>query len=394
MAKQKQKGIRLNGNAWMVDVTVKGKRNTKSGFKSWDEAKAYYDQLFTAKKNGADVDAVTRSVAKGTKSLLDAFNKTSKLYWVGKDSEKTAIHNANCVLTFFGDNKKLSDVNTSDSLDDFKQHLTDVVKNAPATIDRKLASLSKMLQTSVDEGWLAQKVLFKNHFSNQSQEETTRNCFMTHDEEKEFLDRIAVHAYGQPNSKWALFGDFVPYLIDTGLRTYKEALILQNRMTNNASCIQWHNNTIFVPPVVSKTGKARAVPMTTRVKAILKKRCALIKGKPNQKVFSGLTKDGVRHYWDTIRAEMGWKDSKDHCPYICRHTTASRLVMQGASLPMVMKYMGHTQWSTTLGYAHLAPNALDPLAVLLDQSNTKLTVIDGEAETINDVTPNKVGVSK
>ena len=40
---------------------------------------------------------------------------------------------------------------------------------------------------------------------------------------------------------------------------------------------------------------------------------------------------------------------------------ASRLVMGGASLPMVMKWMGHSQWSTTLGYAHLAPNALTHL---------------------------------
>ena len=74
--------------------------------------------------------------------------------------------------------------------------------------------------------------------SKQSQEETTRNCFLTHDDEKIFLDRVAVHAYGQTNSKWELFGDFVQFLIDTGLRTFREALILQNRMTNSASCIQ------------------------------------------------------------------------------------------------------------------------------------------------------------
>ncbi len=393
MAKLK-KGIRQRGTTFMVDCTVDGVRNTKGGFRSFADAEAYHASLFNAKKNGADIDAVTRSVAKGTKTLKDAYNKTCELYWLGSDSEKTAIHNANDNLKFFGDNKKLSDID-SDSLTAYKKHLTNVVGNAPATCDRKLASLSKMLATAVEEGWLAKKLLFKHHQSKQSQEETTRNCFLTHDEEKEFLDRIAVKAHGQPNGKWALFADFVPYLIDTGLRTFKEGLILQNRMTNNASCIQWHNNTIFVPPVVSKTGKGRAVPMTARVKAILKKRCAMNKGKTNQKVFSGLTKDSVRHYWDTIRAEMGWKDSRDHCPYICRHTTASRLVMQGASLPMVMKYMGHTQWSTTLGYAHLAPNALDPLAVLLDQSNTQLTVIDGEtAETTEVISPKKLGGTK
>ena len=94
MAKQKQKGIRLNGNAWMVDVTVDGKRNTKSGFKSWDDAKVFYDQLFTAKKNGADVDAVERSVAKGTRTLKEAYEKTYELRWKETKGEKTAIINA------------------------------------------------------------------------------------------------------------------------------------------------------------------------------------------------------------------------------------------------------------------------------------------------------------
>lgn len=379
MANKKVKGIRARGNTFMVDVTVNGKRDTKGGFKSYDDALAYHNKLTNAKTNGSDLKIINRSDAQ-TKTLADAYKKTCELTWLGSDSEKTAIHNANDVLKFFGDNKKVKDIN-SDSLTAYKNHLLTVVGNAPATCDRKLAALSKMLQTSYEEGWLAKKILFKNHMSKQSQEETTRNCFLTHDDEKIFLDRVAVHAYGQTNSKWELFGDFVQFLIDTGLRTYKEALILQNRMTNNASCIQWHNNTIFVPPSVSKTGKARTVPMTTRVKAILKKRCALIKGKTNQKVFSGLTKDSVRHYWDVIRAEMGWSNDKNYCPYICRHTTASRLVMAGASLPMVMKFMGHSQWSTTLGYAHLAPNALDPLAALLDKSSDKV-LNNGESASI------------
>ena len=91
--------------------------------------------------------------------------------------------------------------------------------------------------------------------SKQSQEETTRNCYLTHDDEKIFLDRVAVHAYGQTNSKWELFGDFVQFLIDTGVAYIQGGINSANRMTNSASCIQWHNNTIFVPPSVSKTGK-------------------------------------------------------------------------------------------------------------------------------------------
>jgi integrase len=144
-------------------------------------------------------------------------------------------------------------------------------------------------------------------------------------------------------------------------------------------CIQWHNNTILVPAPKSKNGKARAVPMTQRVKKILEKWSAISGSKNKTKVFYGLSKDSVRHYWDTIRAEMGWQDDKNYCPYICRHTCASRLVMSGVGLPKVMAWMGHTRWETTMGYAHLAPSALNELASVLDNRSK---IIDAKPDTL------------
>ena len=109
--------------------------------------------------------------------------------------------------------------------------------------------------------------------------------------------------------------------------------------------------------------------MTKRVREILKER---VKSAHSGKIWYLLTKDNVRHYWDTIRAEMGWKDNRNYCPYICRHTTASRMVSGGVSLIMVMKFMGHTQWSTTLGYAHLASSDLVFVLMFLKKIRQKL----------------------
>ena len=54
--------------------------------------------------------------------------------------------------------------------------------------------------------------------------------------------------------------------------------------------------------------------MTTRVKRILTERAKTAR---KDKIWHLLTKDNVRHYWDTIRAEMGWKNNRNYCPYIC-----------------------------------------------------------------------------
>ena len=66
---------------------------------------------------------------------------------------------------------------------------------------------------------------------------------------------------------------------------------------------------------------------------------------------------------------MGWEKSRHHCPYLCRHTTASRLVQRGMAFPIVMEFMGHTQWETTLGYAHLSPSHLNICAEVLAQAD-------------------------
>ena len=67
---------------------------------------------------------------------------------------------------------------------------------------------------------------------------------------------------------------------------------------------------------------------------------------------------------------MGWENSRHHCPYLCRHITASRLVQRrGMSLPIVMQFMDHSQWKTTLGYAHLSPDHLKAYAKVLAQGD-------------------------
>ena len=56
------------------------------------------------------------------------------------------------------------------------------------------------------------------------------------------------------------------------------------------------------------------------------------------------------------------------------------MVSGGVSLIMVMKFMGHTQWSTTLGYAHLESSDLDFCVDVLEKDKTETNVIDLTAQ--------------
>ena len=72
-------------------------------------------------------------------------------------------------------------------------------------------------------------------------------------------------------------------------------------------------------------------------------------------------KDGKR-YSGWIRSSLELAAKKSGIPrftlHDLRHTFASHLVMEGVDLPTVQKLMGHANISTTMIYAHLAPDHL------------------------------------
>ncbi len=63
----------------------------------------------------------------------------------------------------------------------------------------------------------------------------------------------------------------------------------------------------------------------------------------------------IKRSFHTALRKAGIKDFRFHD---CRHTSASWLVMQGASIKTVQEHLGHTQITTTARYAHLSHDAL------------------------------------
>ncbi|MEQ8268305.1 MAG: site-specific integrase [Parvibaculum sp.] len=109
----------------------------------------------------------------------------------------------------------------------------------------------------------------------------------------------------------------------------------------------------------SKTG-ARRIPISKDVEAVLGR---IERAPDNPHVLVGY-KQGqyladIRHPWGRIREKAGIGPVRVHD---LRHTYASNAIANGVSLEVVGKLLGHTQYQTTMRYAHLADSHLHEAA--------------------------------
>jgi integrase len=107
---------------------------------------------------------------------------------------------------------------------------------------------------------------------------------------------------------------------------------------------------------MSKTGKARNIPISSQALEVLQKLprwkgCPYVLPNANtQKPFGNLF-----YCWDLVRKRAGLADVRMHD---LRHSFASNLVNAGQSIYVVGKLLGHSQVKTTQRYAHLSDATL------------------------------------
>jgi len=118
----------------------------------------------------------------------------------------------------------------------------------------------------------------------------------------------------------------------------------------------WLVHCAVCPHLMSKSGKARHVPLSGAVVEILSSlprwpKCPYVV--PNPETLEPFV--NVHYSWNTARVKAMLPEVRMHD---LRHSMASNLVNSGRSIYEVSKILGHSQLKTSERYAHLAHETL------------------------------------
>lgn len=329
------RGIRQRGSKFFVDVTVNGTRKTAT-CASLAEAEQAKADMTEALATGREVTQRRANAVEWT--IQQAAEKTLSMPkpegWKGTSYEKQASLNIKDAMTFFGPDRKLNTL----SRDDVDQWLAgcEARGNSNSTVNRKLSALSKVAKVALDYGGLDHPL----RLPRQRTEPVGRIRQISVEEERDMMQWFM--SVGDTE-----MAEAVIVLIYTGMRRGELLNLRPTDVDLNTGIVMIYGT----EGKGTKNGKIRSVPMTNAVRGVLQSR------RKGATCFD-LTESQMRHAWDSMRAHLGLRGDKDFTLHVCRHTTASRLVQKGVSVPVVKDWLGHSNIATTMRYAHLYPRDL------------------------------------
>ncbi|NTS30111.1 site-specific integrase [Phyllobacterium sp. BT25] len=209
--------------------------------------------------------------------------------------------------------------------------------NSNATINRKMAALSKLLRKACKMGDIYNLPEFRRQKERQG-----RIRFLEFEEEQRLFS--AIRARCEDSYRLSVF------LVDTGCRLGEAIGLSWNDLQDNRSTF-W----------LTKSGRSRTVPLTSRAREATLIPRGRLKGP-----FSMHSQVRFRAIWNEAKAEVGLGRDDQVVPHILRHTCASRLVRGGIDIRRVQMWLGHQTLQMTMRYAHLATNDLDSCVAVLE----------------------------
>lgn len=316
-------------NGWQADIKIDGKRLRKM-FDSKREAEAWEAAVRLAHSRG---EAVQADGPITSQSFSAYIKRIHPVLWEDNNHGNKVLGQLKELQDILKDKpvSLITDVDIEDILLELRER-----NNSNATINRKLAALSKVLRQAHKTG-----VLERTPHLPRQKESVGRIRFLTQDEEHRLVSSLRFMREDH--------ADFLEFLIDTGMRV-GEALKFTWEDLGEGSVTLWE----------TKNNRSRTIPLTQRAKASV--------GRSNRQqryVFEHINRYGFRTSFDRARDHAGL--GKDVIPHVMRHTCASRLVQGGVDIRRVQVWLGHTTIAMTMRYSHLAPKDLEVCVAALEK---------------------------
>jgi integrase len=220
-----------------------------------------------------------------------------------------------------------------------------------ASVNRELARLRRILNIAIRQGWISVNPFSQGESLLQTSLETERLRICTLDEEKRLLASC--------DGRCAHFKPILITALDMALR---KSEIFRLRWKD----VHFDERRVYVQATNTKTGKARYVPLTSRVIEQIK---PLQKDNQPTEIVFGITSDS-NTAWDNALEETCIEGLRFHN---LRATAITRRLRAGMKESEVMKISGHTQYRTFLKYVR---QDSDGTATAADMMDSYLNALD------------------
>jgi len=263
-------------------------------------------------------------------------------HWAGSKSEAKMEMISAAVVLALGENTPITAIDVV-AIDGCKQ-LWKSRGNSPATMNRKLSALSKMLNVALDRGFLKEIPKVQKF-----REEATRIRWFTNSEKLRMEASLKAAGHAE-------YWELVQVLLETGMRCGELLGLIEQDVQPTLIVLE-----------VTKNSSPRSIPMTSAVKGIMLRNI-----KEHGSPFGWTNYTKFKRIWDQMRTDLGWADDEQATPHACRHTYISNLVQLGTPIAMVQRLAGHKAIQMTLRYTHLEPDNLSDVMALFEESQKKV----------------------
>ena len=275
-------------------------------------------------------------------TLGELADRTFNLYWAGTKGAKTAKSNSDDVVRLIGADRLLTSIDqvvVNDLLAAFKTRGL-----SPASINRKMAALGKILTLALEEGL----IIKRPRMPRQKEANQRTKCFSS-----EELAALFGHMESKGHKDVA---DLCRWLLETGMRV------------SEARAITWENAGLASTNgsariFKNKADEPRSIPLTKEAHRVLSSRKEYLSHMEgatalDARPWEAVTQSRLTHVWNQARTALEYTDP-DCVPHSLRHTCASRLARSGVDLLSIQKWLGHRTLTMTLRYSHLSQHQLE-----------------------------------